>query len=128
MVASVFIARLLGPVFALIGIALLLRAETYRAIFRDFLRSPALYYLAGFLALFAGLAIVLTHNVWAFDWRVVITLIGWVTIVRAAITVLWPEWIVPVGNVVLEHRAALLAGGAINFLIGLVLSYFGYFA
>ena len=128
MVASVFIARLLGPVFALIGIALLLRAETYRAIVRDFLRSPALQYLAGFLGLFAGSAIVLTHNVWAFDWRVVITLIGWVTIVRAAVTVLWPEWIVPVGNVVLEHRAALLAGGAINFLIGIVLSYFGYFA
>jgi len=128
MVASVFIAKLFGPIFALSGIALLLRAETYRAIVGDFLRSPALHYLAGFLGLFAGLAIVLTHNVWAFDWRLIITLIGWVTIVRAAVTVLWPEWIVPVGNVFLEYRAAPLVGGAINLLIGLALSYFGYFA
>lgn len=110
MAASIFIAKLFGPAFALLGAAWLLRAETFRVVFREFLRSPALHYLAGFLGLFAGLAIVLTHNVWALDWRVIITLIGWVTMVRAVLTVFWPEWIVPVGNVFLETRAAIPIG------------------
>jgi hypothetical protein len=33
--------------------------------------------------LIAGMALVLTHNARALDWRLIITLIGWVTIIRA---------------------------------------------
>jgi hypothetical protein len=32
----------------------------------------------------AGLAIVLTHNVWAASWQVLITLIGWTILLRCA--------------------------------------------
>ena len=28
----------------------------------------------------AGLAIVLVHNVWTFDWRVIITILGWLAV------------------------------------------------
>ena len=128
MTASIFIARLLGPVFAVVGIALLFKVETYRAILQEFIRSPALHYLAGFLGLLAGLAVVLTHNIWVFDWRLIITLIGWITLLRAVVTIFEPERIVALGNVVLSHRGAFLGAGAINLLIGLILGYFGYFA
>jgi uncharacterized membrane protein len=126
MPTSIFIAKLLGPVFALVGIALLRRPQAFRSILEDFLRSPALVYLAGFLGLLAGLAIVLTHNVWVFDWPVIITLIGWVTIVRAVITFVLPEQIGTLGSVVLKHRAIFTVAGIVNLLLGLALSYFGY--
>ena len=45
----------------------------------EFLNSHALIYLAGIITLTAGLAIVLTHNVWAADWRILITVLGWLT-------------------------------------------------
>ena len=44
---------------------------------KEFLKSRALIYLAGVLTLIPGLALVLVHNVWAVDWRVLITLFGW---------------------------------------------------
>jgi len=128
MPTSIFIAKLLGPVYAVVGIALLVKVESYRVMLQEFLQSAVLRYLAGLLGLLAGLALVLTHNVWVFDWRLLITLIGWVTIVRAVVTILQPEQIVALGNAVLKHRTAFTVAAAVNLLIGLVLTYFGYFA
>ena len=54
MSASIFIAKLLGPVFGLVGIALLVKLEMFRSILQDLMRSQALLYLAGFLGLLAG--------------------------------------------------------------------------
>jgi hypothetical protein len=59
----------------------------FRSILQDLMRSQALLYLAGFLGLLAGLALVLTHNVWVLDWQLIITLIGWVAIVRAVVII-----------------------------------------
>jgi uncharacterized membrane protein HdeD (DUF308 family) len=38
---------------------------------------PPVIYLSGVLLFVAGLAIVRSHNVWARDWTVLITLSGW---------------------------------------------------
>jgi uncharacterized membrane protein len=127
MPSSIFIAQLLGPLYVVVGAALLLRAETFVGILQDFVRSPAVVYLAGFLGLLAGTALALMHNVWVLDWRLVITLIGWLSIVRALVTMFRPEWVVAFGSKMLGRRAYLVGGGAMNLLIGLVLSYFGYF-
>lgn len=127
MSASIFIAKLLGPMFVLVGIALPLREQMFRTILRELIQSPILLYLAGFFGLLGGLALVLTHNLWVLDWRVIITLIGWVTIVRAVVTIFQPQWIVALGSELLQRRELLLGAAALNLIIGLVLSYFGYF-
>lgn len=128
MTASIFIARLLGPVFLLVGIAVPFRPTLFRAIIEDFLAKPALIYLAGFFGLLGGIAIVLTHNLWVADWRVIITLIGWSTIIRALLTIYAPELAVKAGSALLANRPLLFAAEAISIGLGLVLTYFGYFA
>jgi len=128
MPASIFIAELLGPVFIVGGIALLFKEKMFREILQEFIRSQALLYLAGFFGLLGGLALVLTHNVWVRDWRLIITLIGWLTIVRALVTIFRPQEIVAIGSKILEHRVYFFGAAVINLSIGLALSYFGYLA
>ncbi|MGA2817062.1 MAG: hypothetical protein ABSE67_12330 [Xanthobacteraceae bacterium] len=94
----------------------------------EFIRGATWLYLAGFIGLLTGMALVLTHNVWAPDWRLIITLIGWVTIVRALISIFQSQWIVAAGTAILEHRGAFVGAAVFNLIIGLVLSYFGYAA
>jgi uncharacterized membrane protein len=126
MPTSIFIAKLLGPIYILVGIALLIRAQMFRTILQEFIRNPALVYLAGVLGLLGGLAVVLTHNVWVLDWRIIITLVGWVTVVRAVVTIFQPQQIVALGSKILERRGIFIAAAVMNLIIGLVLSYFGY--
>ena len=128
MQSSLFIAELMGPVYIVVGVALLTKVEMFKGILQDFLRSSSLMYLAGFLGLLVGIALVLVHNLWVPDWRLIITLVGWGSIGRALATIFQPQWIVAAGAKLLERRAYFLAAGAMNLIIGLALSYFGYLA
>ena len=60
-----------------VGIGIFVNGAIYRLLADEFLRSRALIYLSGLLLMTAGLAIVLTHNVWRADWPVIITILGW---------------------------------------------------
>jgi len=128
MQASIFIAQLLGPMFVVLGVALLAKPQMFRTILPEFIGSPTWLYLAGFIGLVAGITLVLTHNVWVLDWRLIITVIGWLTLARALITIFQPQWIVAAGTAILAHRGIFVGTAVTNLLIGLVLSYFGYAA
>ena len=128
MSASIFLARLLGPLFIVLGIAVPLKTQMFRAILREFAQSQALLYLAGFFGLLGGLALVLSHNLWVRDWRLIITLIGWLTIIRALVTIFQPQWIVTLAGKISENRSCFLGAAIADLLIGAILSYFGYLA
>lgn len=128
MQASLFIARLLGPMFLVVAVALLFKPQMFRTILQEFIGGATWLYLAGFFGLLGGLALVLTHNVWVADWRLIITLIGWITLVRALISIFQPQWIVATGSAILKQRGIFVGAAAMNLIVGLVLSYFGYLA
>ena len=101
---SYFLAQLIGPVFLVVGAGLLVSHRDYRLTAEQFLASQALIYIAGLLALVPGLAIVLTHNVWSADWRLVITLIGWLGLIGGVFRLLLPRQVVVVGNAMLAQN------------------------
>jgi uncharacterized membrane protein HdeD (DUF308 family) len=49
---------------------------------------PPVIYLSGVLSFVAGLAVVRTHNVWARDWTVLVTLCGWFFLVLGLVRML----------------------------------------
>src|SRR5262245_62317627 len=127
MANSVFLARLIGPLGLAVGLGLLLNATAYRLLAEEFLTSRALTFLAGVITLPAGLAIILTHNVWTPDWRVVITLLGWLLIVSGVIRIVVPQHAVNWGRSATAKPFVLQIGAAIWLAIGALLTYFGYF-
>src|SRR5260370_7400939 len=76
MQTSVFIARLIGPVMLVIGLAVFANQRAFRDMSEEFMASRALMFLGGLLVMPVGLAIVLTHNIWTTDWGMLITLFG----------------------------------------------------
>src|SRR3979490_450704 len=84
MSTSAFIARLIGPVMLVIGLAVFANHRALRELAEEFLASRALIFLSGLLIMPVGLAIVLTHNIWAADGRVMITLFGWLNAIGGA--------------------------------------------
>ena len=126
METSIFVGRLLGPAFIVLAIATVARQASFRVVIDAYTNSPALNYVVGLLALLGGLALVLVHNVWSPDWRVLITLIGWITILRGLVTIFAPQWIAGIGSRLLANRAAFLGSAALAFAIGAVLCFFAY--
>jgi hypothetical protein len=126
MQASIFLAKLLGPILLIAGIAMLVNRKGLDAIGQELLRSPLLLLLLGIIDLAIGLAIALTHNVWVADWRLIITLLGWLLMVRGAVRVLIPDQVKPLGAKFLKSPNAVTGSLAVTTALGLVLSYFGY--
>jgi hypothetical protein len=108
------------------GVGMALRPEQFRVMAGEFLASHALIFIAGLVAFVPGLAIVLTHNVWAADWRLIVTVIGWLGLVGGVFRLLFPQHVRRVGMAMLKHAAWLRGAGLAVVLLGAVLAYFGF--
>jgi hypothetical protein len=110
------------------GIGMLLDPEAFAGIGAQFLQNPALLYLSAALGLLGGIALVLAHNVWIADWRVIITLIGWISIVDSTSWLVIPRAMTRLYSPLMVSTVLPLAGGVLAVLAGGVLCYFGYYA
>ncbi len=124
--ASIFLAKVIGPMLAIIGASILLNPTQFRSVAQEIMRSPALVFVIGHIALPAGIATVLVHNVWVLDWPVIITILGWAAAIGGAIRILAPRRATDVGREVIEKRGVLPVVGSVWLIIGLVLAYFGF--
>jgi len=110
MATSIFLARLLGPILLAVGVGILINPKPFHTMAGEVVRSITLVYLFGLADFAAGLAIVLTHNVWVANWRVLITLIGWLMLIRGAVRILAPEAIMGFAGKVIRIRSDLRRG------------------
>ena len=127
METSLFLAKLIGPILVIAGVGLLLNRDTYRTAVEQIVNSWALIFVMGALDFAGGLAIALTHNVWAWNWPVIITLIGWLMIVRGALRILFPQAVADLGARILARSPqALSVSGAVSIVLGAILFWKGF--
>ena len=123
---SLFLARLIGPLFVVVAIGVLTNGAAYRSVSAELARSTALIYLSGLLAMAAGVAILLHHNVWAADWRVLITLFGWIAALGGAQRIIWPQGTEGAVRWSADNPTIFIIAGIIWLIIGGVLCFYGY--
>jgi uncharacterized protein YjeT (DUF2065 family) len=126
MQTSVFLARLIGPVMLVVGLAVFANPRAFRDMAEEFLASSALLFLSGLLIMPMGLAIVLTHNVWTADWRVLITLFGWLNAIGGAVRLLAPITVMRTGRAMLRRPYFTTIAAAIWVVLGLLFCLFGF--
>lgn len=130
MTTSRYIARLMGPVMLIIGIGMiggmLTEGDAYSSLLKEFIGSRALIFITGTLALVAGLAVVNAHNLWVPDWRVIVTILGWLLIVRGISNLVFPGTVQTLGDRMIASHGGILAGAAVTIVLGAILSIMGY--
>ena len=124
---SILIAKLMGPVIAVAAIAMLKNPEDLVSMGQEFLKSRALIFVAGVLALLGGLAVVNFHNVWVADWPLLITLFGWAMVVAGVIRMALPDVVQSMGDAMLKQTQFVRLIALVWLVIGAGLTYAGYF-
>jgi len=127
MATSIFLARLIGPVAIAGAVGMFLNGAAFRAMAQEFLRSPALIYLSGLLTMTAGLAVVLNHNLWVADWRVLLTVFGWLAAIGGAVRIALPRQVRAMGEAMLDKPMTMTAGATVWLAFGILFCFFGYF-
>ena len=123
---SIYLAKLIGPIMLVAGLGMLLNGAAYRAVVAQFLQSYALIYLSGVAGMLIGLALVHAHNEWRADWRVIITLLGWLSLIGGIFRTLVPQEVAAIGSGLFANAVTLMIAGFVVLVLGGVLSYFGY--
>lgn len=126
MQTSIFLAKLLGPTMALIGLAVLINARGFRDLAGQIIEHPGLLFLSSVIFLPAGIAMVLVHNIWTDDWRVLVTLFGWLLVVSSVIRLIATDFVIGKARNVIRIKSMPMIAGGIWLIIGLIFCFFGY--
>ncbi|PSH70872.1 hypothetical protein CU102_02160 [Phyllobacterium brassicacearum] len=123
---SLFLARLLGPTFVAVAFGMLINLGMYESMIAEGLHPGVLFYLSGLLSLLAGLAIVNLHNRWQMDWRVIITVLGWLMTIGGIFRIVLPQIAIGVGSTIYSGRTSTVVVALITGTLGAFLSFRGY--
>lgn len=85
-------------------------------------------FLGGMMALIIGFLIATYHNVWEMRWEVIITLLGWGSLVKGLMLLLAPQDMMKIMKIFLKIKHILTVGGIFVIVLGCVLGYFGFVA
>jgi hypothetical protein len=124
---TAFLSRLIGLFSILVSLSMISHREVTERTMTALIHNPPLLLIIGMIALGAGLAIVLSHNVWSGGaLPVVITLVGWVILIRGLVILfLSPEAAAGLFEALHFERFFFLYA-AVSLIIGIYLSYGGF--
>jgi hypothetical protein len=123
-----FLCRLLGLYCLIIALAMLAQRESTVATVAALLHDRPLMYVLGVCCLFAGLAIILVHNIWSGGPApVIVTVIGWLTLLKGAAFVgLPPVQTAELYLAQLRYQRLYLLYACVTLLLGAYLCYAGF--
>ena len=119
---SVLVAKILALIYISTGISALRGKPTFSQLIEDFEQSPALTYISGFFTLVSGAFLVAYHNIWVKDWTMLITIIGWLALLKGVMLIACPEYLLLFKNYYKNTRL----WGFFMIIIGLMFGYFGF--
>jgi len=125
---AVKIAEIAGPVYLLIGLSVLLYAKVWQKLMGKWQKDHLSLFPLMFLYPVLGLIVIRMYNVWEWNVWLLITLMGWILLVKGVAYFLLPGSVLKKMMELKNHLAFLYLGGLVAVAIGVALSYYTYFA
>ncbi len=123
---SIFLARVLGLYFIIVCLALLFRFKEIRKSFDEMVSNKAHVFLRAFLSLVIGILLVVSHSIFVLDWRLLITLIGYLALLKGICLLFFPEKMLVYKHAVMDKQPIYYTIVIIFLLIGAFLAYHGF--
>lgn len=123
---SIFLAKTWGVYTLIAFVVLLIKKKEFKKLIQN-LDNGMFYLYGGFLSLGIGIPHVIGHSIWTMDFRSVVTLLGWASLVKGIFLLLIPKASKKMAN-------TLVASGFyqmllfVYLLIGVYLTYVGFTA
>lgn len=84
---SIFFAKFIGYYLIIASGAMMVNRRGFHTLLLDDAKSNARIIYSGILSLIFGLVVVLMHNVWVWGWPVIITLLGYLTVIKGIVRI-----------------------------------------
>lgn len=119
---SVIIAQALGIFLAVTGIAMVVNGKATAGAIEESVSHKGMVFLWGLLALATGSVIVVLNNTWTSGLPLLVTILGWLAIVKGAFVLLAPGAAAALYRK-FGHSGMIVFCGVVCFVLGVVLLY-----
>ena len=123
---SIFIAQIIAVTYIAMSVGAIFGGVSYKKMYLDIMKSPGLLAFAGMFGIILGFFLIKYHNIWIWDWPVIITIIGWLALIEGVIYLSFPK--------VFKVFEPMFTGKFVKVLpyfslaFGLLFAYFGFVA
>ena len=121
-----YLAQIWGISLVIIPLAMLVKEKYVKQLFES-VEDDKKFFCWGITSFLIGLLMVLSFNVWSQSWQVVITILGWATLLKGLVVIFFPE--------IARKYARKIAGQnwlpialVVLVFIGLIITYLGFTA
>ncbi len=120
-----FLLQLIGPIGLVVAVSFLFTPKLYEKMIKQMSEDALGIYLSALAALSIGMAMVLKHNLWGSFPEVVITLFGWLSLVKGVILVFSPSTSIGIAKKMWRGGGAMIAM-MIWLVLGVYMTYAGF--
>ena len=125
--STYFIAQFIGLMLLSVGASLFFQGKVFMKALNDITENRSILFMVGIVLYLGGVAIVLTHNIWNAGFlSTVITLIGWILILRGVASMFMPGQSMTRTVCMFKVEEFSWAYGILVLVIGAYLTYAGF--
>jgi len=122
---SILIAKIIAVIYLSASLGGFFSRDYYRRLAEDMYKNATLTYMMGFITVILGFLIVHYHNLWGRDWTVLVTIIGWLALIKGILIIVFPKFMQRLSEPFLTERVLKIIPYVTLFL-GLLFGYFGF--
>jgi len=123
---SRFLGKVIGIYCILLSIAMFTQMQQFMDYVNRLLNDNPLMFVSGFFTLILGILLIVTHNIWQWSWRTLITLVAWIVFLKGATIIFFPQFIDRLSMHFVQSTSFAYCAAGLDLILGLVLCYFGF--
>jgi hypothetical protein len=122
---TISLAKLIGPAVLAVGLGILCSKNYYAKAYRNLEKETIALLVSGLLALVIGIAIVGNHNVWDNPLAGFVSLIGWLSIAKGLLLIVFPKTVDKIGDTIAGSNILKIAA-ILYSLVGAYVTYIAF--
>ena len=123
---SNYLAEIWGISIVVVCLALLIKEKHLKKLFSS-IETEESFFMWGLISFVIGISMVLANNVWVKNWQVIVTILGWLSLIKGLSLLFIPELVKKMTKKI-ESSQLLPFALVIGIFIGLAITYFGFTA
>lgn len=120
------LGKVVGLYMLIIGIAILWHMDEFKQVVQSIMQDKPLMLVTGFVTLILGLIMVVSHNIWQWNWRLINTLAGWIVLLKGVGLILYPHLMDQLTVAFLKNSTIGYSAAVVDILLGSVLCYYSF--
>jgi hypothetical protein len=117
---SIVLAQIVGISFIILGLSIVFNKKAMATIIGELTSNKSALWIVGFFTTMLGATLVTLNNTWSAGLPLLVTIVGWLTLLKGASLLLFPNTAASYYKK-MNHGNIFLWAGLITFILGVLL-------